>query len=146
MFTPPDAIIPLLLPFSTLFQQRTWLKAQILLVGAILSRTIHRRSVSWDSATTASPSTITFSTAPSSSPLNPCGIGQPQHPQVRLLYEAFEPSVARRLEFHYTPIHGSWLNMAVQCLQQTVFDRRIGDEETLKREISNGSATKPALL
>ena len=37
MFTPPDAIIPLLLPFSTLFQQRTWRKAQILLVGAILS-------------------------------------------------------------------------------------------------------------
>ena len=37
MFTPPDAIIPLLLPFSTLFQQRTWQKAQILLVGAILS-------------------------------------------------------------------------------------------------------------
>ncbi len=37
MFTPPDAIIPLLLPFSTLFQQRTWQKAQILLVGAILA-------------------------------------------------------------------------------------------------------------
>ncbi len=37
MFTLPDAIIPLLLPFSTLFQQRTWQKAQILLVGAILS-------------------------------------------------------------------------------------------------------------
>ncbi len=37
MFTPPDAIIPILQPFSTLFQQRTWQKAQILLVGAILS-------------------------------------------------------------------------------------------------------------
>ena len=37
MFTPPDAIVPILRPFSTLFQQRTWTKAQILLVGAILS-------------------------------------------------------------------------------------------------------------
>ena len=37
MLTPPDAIVPILQPFSTLFQQRTWTKAQILLVGAILS-------------------------------------------------------------------------------------------------------------
>ncbi len=37
MFTPPNAIVPILQPFSTLFQQRTWTKAQILLVGAILS-------------------------------------------------------------------------------------------------------------
>ena len=37
MLTPPSAIVPILQPFSTLFQQRTWLKAQILLVGAILS-------------------------------------------------------------------------------------------------------------
>jgi hypothetical protein len=59
------------------------------------------------------------------------------------LYEAFEPAEARRLlrrlEFHYTPKHGSWLNMAEielsvfsrQCLQ-----RRIGDEGTLKREVA----------
>ena len=33
----PNDIIPILRPFSTLFQQRTWTKAQILLVGAILS-------------------------------------------------------------------------------------------------------------
>ena len=58
------------------------------------------------------------------------------------LYQAFEPKEARRvikrLEFHHTPKHGSWLNMAEiefsvfgkQCLA-----RRIGDEETLKREI-----------
>ncbi len=59
------------------------------------------------------------------------------------LYEAFEPSearrIARRLEFHYTPIHGSWLNMAE--IEFSVFSRqclnhRIGDEETLKREIA----------
>ena len=37
MLTPPSVIVPILQPFSTLFQQRTWLKAQILLVGAILS-------------------------------------------------------------------------------------------------------------
>ncbi len=33
----PNAIIPLLLPFSTKFQRRTWMKAQILLIGAILA-------------------------------------------------------------------------------------------------------------
>ena len=59
------------------------------------------------------------------------------------LYQAFEPGEARRvlkrLEFHYTPKHGSWLNMAEiefgvfsrQCLA-----RRIAGEETLKREIA----------
>jgi hypothetical protein len=58
------------------------------------------------------------------------------------LYEAFEPAEARRilkkLEFHYTPKHGSWLNMAeieLSVLSRQCLDRRIGDEETLKREI-----------
>ena len=37
MLTLPDAIIPILTPFSMLFQHRTWMKAQVLLVGAILS-------------------------------------------------------------------------------------------------------------
>ena len=37
MLTLPDAIISVLQPFSTLFRQRTWSKAQILLVGAILA-------------------------------------------------------------------------------------------------------------
>ena len=37
MFTLPDAIVPILQPFSTMFQQRTWTKAQVLLIGAILS-------------------------------------------------------------------------------------------------------------
>ena len=37
MLTLPDAIISLLTPFSTLFQRGTWLKSQLLLVGAILS-------------------------------------------------------------------------------------------------------------
>lgn len=59
------------------------------------------------------------------------------------LYEAFAPEEARRivkkLEFHYTPKHGSWLNMAeieLSILQRQCLDRRIPDEETLKREIA----------
>jgi transposase len=59
------------------------------------------------------------------------------------LYEAFEPAEARRIlrkiNFHYTPKHGSWLNMAEiewSILQRQCLDRRIPDEETLKREIA----------
>lgn len=59
------------------------------------------------------------------------------------LYEAFEPQEARRilrkLEFHYTPKHASWLNMAeieLSVLMRQCLDRRIPDEETLKREIN----------
>ena len=37
MLTLPDAILPVLHPFATLFRIPTWLKAQILLVGAILA-------------------------------------------------------------------------------------------------------------
>jgi hypothetical protein len=57
-------------------------------------------------------------------------------------YEAFEPSRARalvsRIEFHYTPKHGSWLNIAeneLSCLtSQCVSGRRIGSEEELRNE------------
>lgn len=45
------------------------------------------------------------------------------------LYETFPPGEARRilkkLEFHYTPKHGSWLNMAE--IELSVFDRRLKD-------------------
>jgi hypothetical protein len=58
------------------------------------------------------------------------------------LYEAFEPSEARRilkkLEFHFTPKPGSWLNMAeieMSVLSRQCLDRRIPDEATLKREV-----------
>src|SRR5918998_6285560 len=59
------------------------------------------------------------------------------------LYEAFAPTEARRitrkLEFHYTPKHGSWLNMA-ECefavLAMQCLDRRISDANTLSREIA----------
>jgi len=58
------------------------------------------------------------------------------------LYETFAPEEARRilrkLEFHYTPKHGSWLNIAeieLSVFSRQCLDRRIGDEETLRREI-----------
>ena len=37
MLTLPDSIIPIIQPFSTLFQLRTWMKVQVLLVGVILA-------------------------------------------------------------------------------------------------------------
>jgi transposase len=58
------------------------------------------------------------------------------------LYQAFAPEEARRilrrLEFHYTPKHASWLNtveieLSVLCRQ--CLERRIPDAETLGREI-----------
>jgi hypothetical protein len=59
------------------------------------------------------------------------------------LYEAFEPPEARRLaerlEFHYTPKHGSWLNMAeieLSALNGQCLDRRIPDLETLRNSIA----------
>ncbi len=58
------------------------------------------------------------------------------------LYEAFEPEEARRivkkLEFHYTPKHGSWLNMAeieLSVLQRQCLNRRLADEATLVHEV-----------
>ena len=57
------------------------------------------------------------------------------------LYEAFEPSEARRiaerLEIHYTPKHGSWLNMAeieLGVLARQCLDRRIPSREVLMQE------------
>ena len=59
------------------------------------------------------------------------------------LYERFEPEEARRilrrLEFHYTPKHASWLNMAeieISVLSGQCINRRIADTETLEKEIS----------
>lgn len=59
------------------------------------------------------------------------------------LYETFAPTEAlrllRRLEFHYTPKHGSWLNMAegeFSVLQKQCLDRRISDSEVLQQEIA----------
>jgi hypothetical protein len=63
--------------------------------------------------------------------------------QPAALYEAFAPEEARRilkkLKFHYTPKHGSWLNMAeveLSVLQGQCLDRRIPDKKTLVNEIA----------
>jgi len=59
------------------------------------------------------------------------------------LYEAFPAPEARRLverfEWHYTPKHGSWLNMAeseLGTLSSQCLDRRIPDKETLIGEVA----------
>lgn len=59
------------------------------------------------------------------------------------LYQAFPPAEARRLvqrfEWHYTPKHGSWLNVAemeLSVLARQCLDRRIADEATLIREVA----------
>ena len=58
------------------------------------------------------------------------------------LYETFPPEearrIAQRLEFHYTPKHGSWLNMAeigFSILYRSCLRRRIPDEDALRREV-----------
>lgn len=59
------------------------------------------------------------------------------------LYKAFLPAEARRIldkiEFYYTPKHGSWLNMAeieLSVLNRQCLDRRIPDKQLLIQEIS----------
>ncbi|MDV3000641.1 MAG: IS630 family transposase ISMae29 [Chroococcopsis gigantea SAG 12.99] len=58
------------------------------------------------------------------------------------LYKAFLPSEAKRiadkLEFHYTPKHGSWLNMAeieLSVLAKQCLDRRIPSKDVLTEEV-----------
>ncbi len=58
------------------------------------------------------------------------------------LYEAFQPAGARRLadklQIHYTPKHGSWLNIAeieLSVLSRQCLDRRVPDFETLEAEV-----------
>ena len=65
------------------------------------------------------------------------------------LYEAFPPAEARRLverfEWHYTPKHGSWLNMAeseLGVLASQCLDRRIPDKETLTSEVAAWQASR----
>ena len=59
------------------------------------------------------------------------------------LYEAFPAAEARRLverfEWHYTPKHGSWLDLAeseLGVLSSQCLDRRIPDKQTLVEEIA----------
>lgn len=57
------------------------------------------------------------------------------------LYETFEPTEAHRIagkiEWHYTPEHGSWLNMAEierSVLSRQCLNRRLPDKQTVERE------------
>jgi len=65
------------------------------------------------------------------------------------LYEAFEPAEAKRildrLEFHYTPKHGSWLNMVeieIGVLCEQCLADRIPDQDTLCRQITAWETTR----
>jgi hypothetical protein len=67
------------------------------------------------------------------------------------LYEAFEPAEAKRiadkLEIHYTPKHGSWLDIAeieLSALARQCLDRRIPDQETLAKEVAAWEAERNA--
>src|SRR5262249_47940646 len=58
-------------------------------------------------------------------------------------YETFPPAEARRIlqriEFHYTPKHGSWLNMAeieIAILERKALSRRLEDEAVLRRQVT----------
>jgi hypothetical protein len=58
------------------------------------------------------------------------------------LYERFAPAEARRLldqlELHYTPKHGSWLNMAeieLSVLSRQCLDRRVPERAVLEQEV-----------
>jgi hypothetical protein len=69
------------------------------------------------------------------------------------LYEAFAPAEARRLaerfEWHYTPKHGSWLNVAemeLSVLARQCLDRRIPDLATLRREVAAWERTRNAAV
>jgi DDE superfamily endonuclease len=66
-------------------------------------------------------------------------------------YEAFEPAEARRLaaklKIHYTPKHGSWLNMAeieLSILHRQCLDRRLPDKETVQQEAAAWEAERNA--
>ena len=67
------------------------------------------------------------------------------------LYATFPPAEARRLldhlEFHYTPKHASWLNMAeieLGVLNRQCLDRRIDNAQTMAEEIAAWEAKRNA--
>jgi len=68
------------------------------------------------------------------------------------LYETFAPAEARRilrrLDFHFTPVHASWLNMVeleLAVLSGQCLKRRIGSLHTLRREIGIWEAERNVL-
>ena len=67
------------------------------------------------------------------------------------LYEAFAPEEALRLkeriEWHYTPKHGSWLNMAeieIGMAQRQCLERRMAEQTTVERELLHWAAARNA--
>jgi len=67
------------------------------------------------------------------------------------LYEAFPPekayALARRLEIHHTPKHGSWLNIAeieLSCMTKQCLGRRIDNLDTLNTELAAWQAATNA--
>jgi hypothetical protein len=69
------------------------------------------------------------------------------------LYEAFPPAEAKRLadklEIHYTPKHGSWLDMAeieLSILQRQCLDRRLADRATVEHEVAAWVAQRNAAV
>jgi hypothetical protein len=67
------------------------------------------------------------------------------------LYEAFPPTEAKRLadklEFHYTPKHGSWLNMAeieLSALSGQCLNQRLPNRATLERQVAAWEARRNA--
>ena len=69
------------------------------------------------------------------------------------LYEAFPPGEARRLagriEWHYTPRHGSWLNVAemeLSVLARQCLDRRIPDMAALRAEVAGWEPDRNAAV
>ena len=70
-------------------------------------------------------------------------VGSPHRSRKASLYEAFPATEARRLverfEWHYTPKHGGWLDLAeseLGVLSCQCLDRRIPDKQTLSDEIA----------
>jgi len=67
------------------------------------------------------------------------------------MYQAFPPQEAKRildkLDFHYTPKHGSWLNIAeieLSVLSGQCLDQRIPDQESLKQVLAAWEAERNA--
>lgn len=70
-----------------------------------------------------------------------------------VLYEAFTPQEARRIaariEWHYTPKHGSWLDVAeieLSVLARQCLDRRIPDLPTLQQEVQSWQEARNAAV
>ena len=73
--------------------------------------------------------------------------------RVASLYETFPAAearrIAKRLEFHYTPKHGSWLNMAeieFSVLSRSCLRQRLPDEDALRREVGASVQERNARL